>query len=642
MRGWQNAPAFVLFDDAQATEAQPSSRLFTAPAAHWAARTDAEVHAAFDRVEAATRAGQCVALFVGYAAARALADLPVVDQPQPGDEWPPLVEALAFAHGCCMSADAVTGWLEAECAALAEGEGSAPAGVAALMPTLDESIYANALERIAAHQRAGETYQINFTWPLEGRAYGHPLVLYTALRRRQPTRYAALARLADRWVLSLSPELFFARDGQRLCARPMKGTAPRRPDAEADARTARELAVDPKNRAENLMILDLLRNDLGRLAVPGSVEVPERFTVEPYPTVWQMTSTVQATLPDPSPDWAAIFRALFPCGSVTGAPKRSSMSIIRKLEGRPRGLYTGTIGFIDPVARKAAFNVPIRTLELAGEPAERGPEAGTRSLRVGVGSGVVIDSDIQAEWLECWDKLRFLTGHDPGFGLIETFAAVWPAQTWRIEHHLRRLEASARYFGFAWDRDRLVEAIAGAHAALPQPASGTQASQGWQAAVDSLAPAAHRTRIVLHKDGRLDLDVQPMLPVPEQPVGLLLAAQRLEAADLFLRHKTTHRAMYDAAWRAAQEQGAFDQIFLNQHGELCEGGRSTLLLRLGGRWCTPALGSGLLPGVARRILLEAGACEECVLTLDDLQAAEAVAVANSMRGVLAARFEAAV
>ncbi|MDD4886438.1 MAG: chorismate-binding protein [Thiomonas sp.] len=636
----------MLFDDAQASAAQPTSRLLSGAAAQWQAVAQEQVLSAFARLEAELALGRQVALFVAYEAARALADLPVREPPAQSQRLAqPLVQALAFSAALPLSADGVAQWLQAQLAALPAPQAELPCGVANLQPGITQAGYTAALARIAEHLRAGDCYQVNFTWPLRGQAFGHPLALYAALRRAQPTRYSCLAKLGGRWVLSFSPELFFARDGATLRARPMKGTAPRQGDAEADAQAALALAADPKNRAENLMILDLLRNDLGRLAAPGSVRVPERFTVEPYPTVWQMTSSVQATVDERAGPrlWAEVFAALFPCGSVTGAPKRMSMDIIRQLEAAPRGLYTGALGFIDPRSAAqgplAVFNVPIRTIELAEAVQTAGDAAGTRALHLTVGSGVVIDSDPAAEWQECWDKLRFVTAHDPGFGLIETFAAVWPAQTGRIERHLARLARSAAYFGFSCDLPVLRDALAEAHRGLVPSSAASPADrhEAWQAACAALAPALWRTRLVLRKSGAVEIDVQPMPQPPQQPVRLLRATEALDSADLFLRHKTTHRARYDAAWRAAEAQGAFDQIFCNERGELCEGGRSSLLLHIDGGWCTPALESGLLPGVARQTLIDAGQVRERVLLRDDLQRASQVAVVNSLRGVLAAQ-----
>ena len=422
--------------------------------------------------------------------------------------------------------------------------------------------------------------------------------------------------------------------GGRIMARPMKGTAPRHADAAIDAEVASALAADPKNRAENLMILDLLRNDLGRIATAGSVRVPRRFSVEPYAQLWQMTSTVQAELAAGT-TWPAFWEALFPCGSVVGAPKRRSMAIIGELEPNARGLYTGAIGWLapekpagggaaagSPHAVQACFSVAILTLEIDAR-----MRRGTRAVRLGVGSGVVADSQASAEWDECLLKARFATALDPGFGLIETFAAQWPRDAASIAAHLRRLVRSARYFGFRCDRRAVLDAICRAHAALPD---GTQ-----------------RTRVVLRHDGAFELTMAPMTPLATSKEGrvdvwlaeALIDDAALDPHDIFLRHKTTHRARYDAAWRAAESHGGFDALFFNTHGHLCEGGRSSVFVKLGGRWFTPPLRCGLLPGVARAALLaDRGlAVSERALSRADLRAPEDLLVTNALRGVLRAR-----
>ncbi|MDE2323326.1 MAG: aminotransferase class IV, partial [Betaproteobacteria bacterium] len=344
----------------------------------------------------------------------------------------------------------------------------------------------------------------------------------------------------------------------------------------------------------------------------------------------------------PSTHWRELWAALFPCGSVVGAPKHRSMQIIGELEPQARGLYTGSIGWLQPApahaetdagparpgspqAVRGAFSVAIRTLEI-----EAGVRGGTRAARMGLGSGVVADSDPQAEWAECLLKARFATGLDPGFGLIETFAARWPEQKARIAPHLARLARSARYFGFRFDRRALLEQLAQAHAALP-------ATVAW--------PWNHRTRIELRHDGSLTFATAPIAPLNLHAgrVRVLLAEHllpgaALDPADVFLRYKTTHRARYDAAWKAAEAQGAFDALFFNTRGELCEGGRSSVFVKLAGRWYTPPLRCGLLSGVARAALLADPAFAACerVLTRADLLAAEDLRLSNALRGALPA------
>ncbi len=672
-------PSFVLFDPVGAP-----ARLYCQPLEHGRANDAAAARDMPDWLGAQLAAGREVALFLAFEAADALAGLPLAHAP-----ITPLVEALSFAGAQTLEDDAaVDAWLAAQLATRSHGDaadhaaashasaaevpgfGDTPAGFAGWRPGISAAAHAAALQRIAAYLAAGDSYQIDYTFALHARAFGHPLALYRALRRRQPTAYRCLAYLGDvgdrdapddpagaslqaappsrpapgsgRWVLSLSPELFFSlQPGGHIAARPMKGTAPRHADPARDAQAAAWLGADPKNRAENLMILDLLRNDLGRISTPGSVRVPRRFNVEPYAQVWQMTSSVSAELA-PSTHWRELWAALFPCGSVVGAPKHRSMQIIGELEPQARGLYTGAMGWLQPAPHRAAigpaaarpgspqaasgvFSVAIRTLDIDDR-----LRRGTRAARLGLGSGVVADSDPAGEWGECLLKARFATALDPGFGLIETFAArlgtPGDAQgTQQINAHLQRLAKSARYFGFRLDLRGLRAAIAAAHAELPA--------------------TPHRTRIELRHDGSCKLGTAPLADWPRQAgrVQVLLAQTLIEHAvldpdDLFLRHKTTHRARYDAAWKAAEAQGAFDALFFNSRGELCEGGRSSVFVRLGGRWFTPPLRCGLLPGVARAALLADAAfgATERILTRAELFAAEDLLLTNALRGALPA------
>ncbi len=615
--GTPHAQCFVLFDPADAP-----ARLYRQPLAQLLAGDEAQAAELPCWIDEQLGQGRELALFAGFGAADALASLRVRQHPHS-----PRIEALAFAQPETLRDDAaVDEWLERGIA------DPAPCGLARWRAAVTRRDYDTALQRILDLIGAGDTYQVNHTFALYARAFGDPLALYRALRRAQPTAYRALARLHDRWVLSLSPERFFGLDGQgMLQVRPMKGTAPRHADPQRDREAAQFLRNDPKNRAENLMILDLLRNDLGRLAQPGSVRVPQRFAVEPYATLWQMTSAVQARLRD-DVGWSELWRALFPCGSVVGAPKHRTMQIIAELEPEGRGLYTGTIGWLRPGAGTTPattlgeFSVAIRTLEV--DAALRG---GTRAARLGVGGGVVADSTPHGEWDECWLKARFATTLDPGFGLIETFAAHYPSQHERIDAHLRRLERSARYFGLRFERTELLLALQREHAALAPPP--VDAQRAW----------THRTRIELRHDGGFDIRCAA-LQAPPARVEVLLAEHLLDDAvldrrDPLLRHKTTHRARYDLAWQAAERQGAFDALFFNQRGELCEGGRSSVFVQLDGRWWTPPLRCGLLPGVTRARLLadprlRAG---ERVLRREDLLRAQALMLSNAVRGALPAR-----
>jgi len=523
----------------------------------------------------------------------------------------PLAQVLLFEHCERMASAQVDQWLAQRDTA------QTPAGVANITSSVDEREFAAAIARIHAYIEAGDTYQINYTYRLRFDAYGSPLALYRRLRERQPVPYGALVMLPDGGaVLSLSPELFMRHATGIMTAQPMKGTAAASGDAQVDALRAATLAADPKNRAENLMIVDLLRNDLGRVAAFGSVHVPALFHVDRYSSVLQMTSTVQAQLHEDA-SLADVFHALYPCGSITGAPKRRTMQIIQELETAPRGLYTGAIGWFDtadPARHIGDFclSVPIRTLVLQPD------VAGIRKGEMGVGAGIVHDSVAAEEYAECQLKARFLTGLPQQFELFETMHAMRADGCRHLDLHLQRLRASAAYFGFAFDVQAIHEAINSTCASLE-------------------TEGPHRMRLALRQDGSHTLQIAPLAPLTA-PVKLMLASTRTAADDVFLRHKTTVRDAYDGAWRTAEAQGAFDMLFCNERGELTEGGRSNVFVRLDGHWYTPPLDAGLLPGVMRSVLLAdpAWKARERRLTLDDLRRAEEVVVCNALRGALPA------
>ena len=513
-----------------------------------------------------------------------------------------LGQVWRFARRQWLDSSALEAWLAAGVAALPAAD--QVCGIADLAPGLAEADYLAAVARIQDYIGAGDCYQVNFTFPLHFTPFGHPLALYAALRRRQPTSLGGLVLAPQATILSLSPELFVERQGARLITRPMKGTAPRGRDAAEDEARRAGLAASAKDRAENVMIVDLLRNDLGRLAPPGSVRVEELFRIETYPTLFQMTSSVVADLAEnqPGADFAAVLRALFPCGSITGAPKVRAMQIIQELEVGPRGLYTGSLGWVAPEG-DFRLNVAIRTLELAAD----------GSGRLGVGSGIVIDSEPVREYRECLLKASFLTDLDPGFLLIETLLladGVFPDGVL----HRQRLAASARALGFAHDGGAVARALAELAADYPQ--------------------GRFRVRLTLDKRGLLRLVAAPL----DEAVGpwtVCLSPLRLDSRHYLLRHKTTARALYDAELKRvmALPQG-FDALFLNERGEVCEGARSNVFARIDGRLYTPPLSCGLLPGILRRRLLESGEAAERVLTPADLQGAEAIYMGNALRGLV--------
>lgn len=470
------------------------------------------------------------------------------------------------------------------------------------------SSYIESVEQIRHHIGEGDVYQINYTAPVRFRHAGDSRVLYRRLRTRQHVPFGAYLNLGARQILSCSPELFFRQTGERLVTRPMKGTIRRGRTLDEDQTLREQLAADPKNKAENLMIVDLLRNDLSVCCEPGSVQVPELFATEPYDTVTQMTSTVEGRL-RPNQGLPDILRALFPSGSVTGAPKRRAMRLIQSLEAEPRGVYCGAIGMAGP--NSAVFSVPIRTVVLEGE-------AG----RMGVGSGIVWDSKPDSEYEECELKTQFLSRSaespqmerpDEEPRLIETMrfdGLRFPL----LDRHTARLARSAAYFGYPFDEDRFRRRV-------ERAALGT--------APDTLL----KVRATLDRWGRVDLETTPLSDEKEGPWQITVASARVDRSDPFLFHKTTQRAVYTRALQAARGEDFDEAILLNQEGHVTEGTYSNLFIREGESLLTPPVDSGLLAGVYREYVLEIEErATERVLTLTDLREADELYCCNAVRG----------
>lgn len=614
-----NDEVFALLDDAshEGTQAPDArSRLYTGHTATLRCDDIGQWPQLLTQMQAALTRGEYAVTVCSYELGAELLELGAA--PAPADPAlplaPPLAQVLLFKDCTLLSASEVGDWLAARSFPIER-----PAGIANIRANIDQEAFTGALARIRDYIEAGDTYQVNYTYRLRFDAFGSIHALYARLRGRQPVPYGALVRLDDGTaILSLSPELFARHENGVITARPMKGTAPAAPSAQAadNIQRATVLAADPKNRAENLMIVDLLRNDIARIAQTGSVEVPALFEVHRYSSVLQMTSTITARLREDA-TLADIFNALYPCGSITGAPKRRTMEIIRELEPDPRGVYTGAIGWFDPRADGKVgdfcMSVPIRTLTL------RAPDSpnGLRKGEMGVGAGIVFDSDPLEEYAECQLKARFLTGLKNDFEIFETMRATRDGARHR-QRHLARLAASAKYFGFSWD-------AAAADAYLDTACAMLDAG------ID------YRLRLALSPSGAFSVQHAPLAPLAE-PVRVLLAPDATHSGDLFLRHKTSIRTRYDAAWREAEAKDAFDTLFFNERGELTEGGRSNVFVRVAGRWLTPPLSSGILPGVMRAVMLDDPQwnASEAVITRAILEAADEIVVCNALRGAMKA------
>ncbi len=663
----EHTPATVLLEggkqNSSETTEKPWTQLFVEPAHVCVAHSLTDIPSLFAKIEDAIAAGQYAAGFFTYECGPCFeptASAHVLPKNRPLAWFGIYDRSYVFDHEKGEFAGAEPPLLEQfRASALAAAAGSSlppePDPEISAQFALTESAYAERIAAIHEWIRAGDVYQLNFTAPFKVEMQGSIAARYARLRERQPVDYGAFIHFeSGHHILSFSPELFFRVEtaglhsgARRIMTRPMKGTAQRGRTTKEDRAIAQGLANDPKNRSENLMIVDLVRNDLGRVARFGTVRAESLFAVERYPTLWQMTSTVSAEL-RPEACFYDIFRALFPCGSITGAPKVRAMQLIAELEDGPRGVYTGAIGFFSP--HETVFNVAIRTLELDG----------VRGI-FGAGSGIVIDSVSAEEYRECLLKAKFLTGpvhratspvegsaafagQPDSLFLIETL--LWDRGYPLIDLHLDRLEDSAEYFGFACDR-AAVKAALESHArqftnAAPRKVRLLLGDGGeLQIANETLASGStlhlpqdcHPERVRQAGEAK-DLRL-PSRSAPPAPVGRVCVAEtRTDPADPLLYHKTTQRPLYALEYMQAAQRGYDDVLFCNLRGELTEGAISNVFVEKDGRWLTPPIESGLLAGVFRRHLLETRPdIEERILTLDDLRNADAVYLCNAVRGL---------
>ncbi|MEM6856944.1 MAG: aminodeoxychorismate synthase component I [Pseudomonadota bacterium] len=604
---------FVLLDDARESGASGSraahALVYRGPSKVFAAFHADEVETALAAAEAARSSGRgALAGFIAYEAGLALEPklVPLADA-RSGAAGPLVWLGLFEDEPQRIAADDVPAWLNAH------SEGSAKLGP--LEPQLSPGGYIEAFETLRAAIHAGDIYQANLTYPLTGSYRGDPIALYAQLRSGAKSGYGGLLYDGAHWLLSFSPELFVAvenqADGLHARVKPMKGTRPRSIDPVADAALKEELATSVKDRAENLMIVDLMRNDLSRVAIPGSVEVDAPFAVESYPTVHQMVSSVRAQLA-PGKGAMDMVRALFPCGSITGAPKIRAMELIQEVERDARGPYCGAIGRIDANGA-AAFNVAIRTLRLS--PIENAQ--GTAVL--GVGSAIVADSDPLAERRECEVKAGFARASSPdltapGFDLIETMEFNPEIGIALLELHLERMKRSAAQLGFEFDR----------HAARNQI----------QALCFELdAPA--KLRLLTARSGATALETTPLPAAFDEAVPVVALPHPLDPSDWRLAHKTSDRGFYEDALAAGRSMGAAEAILVREDGLVTEGCWTNIFVDRDGVLLTPPTSLGLLPGVLRAFLIEKGEAREAELTLDDL--AEGFQLGNAVRGLFAAK-----
>ena len=578
---------WILFDDAR--EAAPPPRLYRQPTQIIVADELDDVIPALERIRSGLRSGKHAAGYLAYEAGHAFD--------------PKLNASFRKADGPLLCFGLFDGVETPDISSILPSPESAFIGLPS--PRISQGQYEAAVAKVHDHLLAGDFYQANLTFGCDVAVAGAPLAIYARLRQLARAGWGGVILHDDRAIISLSPEQFFTLRGGVVEAKPMKGTAPRRSVEAADQAEVADLATDEKQRAENLMIVDLMRNDLARISIAGSVEVPDLFAVETYPTVHQMVSRITA-LVRPECDAIDIIRTIFPCGSVTGAPKIAAIEALRKLEGEPRGAYTGSMGWIEPDRNgktgDAAFNVLIRTLEWDRRSAK---------ARLGLGSGLVVDSKPSNEWAECLLKGDFVRREGQDFDLIETMRFDPSDGIVDLDRHLDRMRNSAADLDFQFDR----------HAARNELQAATFGRK--QRAM---------VRLLLSRTGAMAIQVKPYDAPAELPVRVAVRPLPVDPSDFRLRYKTTDRRFLDLA---RQREDAYETVFVDPDGQLTEGSRTSIFVERDGKLLTPPLSRGLMPGILRAKLIEEGRAEEAELTPADLD--QGFYIGNVVRGLIPAK-----
>ena len=618
---------FVLLDDSRSADAAGLSLLFHSPDRIICARSVGEVATALAQIDTAVASGAYVAGWMAYECGSAFEPRIHAVQSRHADE--PLIWMLVTRCRELLSPSAVHNWLQK---ITGNSKGSAQGAIKLSEPSVSITAYRRAVTKIKNLIDAGDIYQANFTFPYDCVLEGSSARAYQNLRARQPVEYSAFINTGSNTIMSFSPELFFRRTGNHIQARPMKGTSARCASAEEDMANAIALSEDEKSRAENLMIVDLIRNDLSRVALNGSVSVTDMFTVQSLPTLHQMTSGVEASV-DNGLNPSELLKALFPCGSVTGAPKVRAMEIIAELETGPRGVYCGAIGHFSPASDNVpanwSLNVPIRTVVL---------DANGKG-RLAVGSGIVADSDIDDEYAECLLKAAFAVQADSNaeeiadeklkqsFHLIETMR-LQNGDIFLKDRHIARVMASARHFGIPVCEQDIIAALRQKINRQGDSAAGISGGS----ATDKLV---YKIRMTVDLSGNFSIGISELERSPDKPLMVGVAQNSVDSMDPMQQHKTSKRSLYDRAAKFAGEHGLADILFLNDRGELAEGAISNIFIETADGWYTPPLRSGALPGVFRAEMLEVDSpgLEEKTLFMRDLVNARALYIGNALRGL---------
>jgi para-aminobenzoate synthetase / 4-amino-4-deoxychorismate lyase len=599
MSDFEHLSCTILLDDAQSSSDHPSSRLYQSPLKAIQATDPGNLDVALAEIEQAIHDQQYVVICFSYELGEHLLGL------IPKKSKTPWVQAWIFKDVQKLSKEQVNQWLKAQNSQLT----NAPL-IQRVATSITQQQFEKDISKIQEWIKAGDTYQVNHTYRIHAELSGSPLAAYEVLRQKQPGPYGAYIEHANGWVLSCSPEWFLQKTGNTLMTKPMKGTA------RVGESSSEELHDDVKNRAENVMIVDLLRNDLSKISMPGTVKVPHLFEVQQHGDVLQMTSTISSRSKE-NLRLKELLQAIFPCGSVTGAPKRRTMELIQALETEPRNLYCGAIAWFDPSSEAGlgdlGMSVVIRTLELEKD----------QSFQMGVGGGITIDSESADEWHECQTKAGFLYAlqdQAEPVGLFETIR-IEQGKACHMDMHLERITKSASELKIDFDLNKAILLIQETCSQLD-------------------AHLIHRMRLDLSSDGLLSVKTAVIQHLEPGPVlwasDLLMTDTTMSSTDRLLGHKVTRRRLYDQAWLAAEKLGAFDALFINEQGFVTEGGRSNVFIKKDCQWLTPPLSSGCLPGVMRSIVLKDAKHQalEQNITRTDVLNAEEVIFTNALRGIV--------
>jgi para-aminobenzoate synthetase/4-amino-4-deoxychorismate lyase len=599
MADFEHLSCTILLDDAQSSSDKPSSRLYQSPLKTIQARNAANLEVALQEIEQSIHDQLYVVACFSYELGEHLLGL------TPKKSKTPWVQAWIFKDVQKLSKEDVNQWLKAQINQVVDSP-----VIQKTTSSITQEQFEGDIAKIHDWIKAGDTYQVNHTYRIHGELSGSPLAAYEILRQKQPGPYGAYIEHANGWVLSCSPEWFLQKTGNTLMTKPMKGTA------KVGESSSEELHDDAKNRAENVMIVDLLRNDLSKISLPGTVKVPYLFEVQQHGDVLQMTSTISSTSKE-NLKLKELLQAIFPCGSVTGAPKKRTMELIQTLESEPRNLYCGAIAWFDPSTQAGlgdlGMSVVIRTLELEKD----------QSFQMGVGGGITIDSESADEWHECQTKAGFLyalQNQTEPIGLFETIR-IEQGKACHVDLHLDRISRSAKELKIKFDSNRASSLIQEACSQLD-------------------IKLIYRLRLDLSAEGLLSIKTAVIQSLQPGPIlwasDLLTTDTPMSSVDRLLGHKVTRRKLYDQAWLAAEKLGAFDALFINEQGFVTEGGRSNVFIKKDGRWLTPPLASGCLPGVMRSIVLKDAKyhAAEQNITRADILSAEEVIFTNALRGIV--------